>query len=73
MPRKYLPDWLSSIVRERGVHFMCVLRKGYERLRAGADIKLTPEYADVWRHIADECEREGKLVPIRKFIQAFPK
>lgn len=26
MPRKYLPDWLSELIKEYGVHYMCVLK-----------------------------------------------
>jgi len=60
---KYLPTAVSEVVKETGAHFMCVLRKAVER---GIDIRTAS--VDALRPIAEECVREGKLVPIRKYL-----
>jgi len=63
MARKYLPDWLSDVAKRHGAHFMCVLSKG-----AKAGLPLKPEARPEWDKIAEECAREGKVVPIKKFL-----
>lgn len=60
---KYLPPWLSNIVRETGAHFMCILSKAAER-----GVSITPENEAKIRELANECVREGKLVPVKKFL-----
>jgi len=60
---KYIPPAVSEIVKETGAHFMCVIKKAVER---GIDIKTATK--ETLRPIAEECVREGKLVPIRKYL-----
>jgi len=60
---KYIPPAVSEIVKETGAHFMCVIKKAVER---GIDVKTASK--ETLRPIAEECVREGKLVPIRKYL-----
>ena len=56
---KYIPPAVSEVVKETGAHFMCVISKAIEK---GIDLKTAT--AAQLRPIAEECVREGKLVPV---------
>jgi len=56
---KYIPPVVSEVVKETGAHFMCVISKAIER---GIDLKRASK--EEVRKLAEECVREGKLVPV---------
>lgn len=64
---KYLPRAVSEAVKATGAHFMCILSKAVTRGYTRADLE---DPAKV-RPLADECVREGKVVPIRKLLEAL--
>jgi len=60
---------LSELIKEYGVHYICVLKKAFELKEKGVPIVLkekvedmSPEELEMWRRIAEECAREGKYI-----------
>jgi len=61
---KYIPDVVSEVVKETGAHFMCIIRKAIDR---GIDLRTASK--EEIRKLAEECVREGKLVPVLKVLR----
>jgi len=61
---KYIPEVVSEVVKETGAHFMCILAKAAER-----GINVATASKEEIRRLAEECVREGKLVPVLKVLQ----
>ena len=61
---KYIPPVVSEVVKETGAHFMCILAKAADR---GINVRTASK--EEIRRLAEECVREGKVVPVKKLLQ----
>jgi len=77
--RKYLPEWLSDLIKQYGVHHISVMKKALElSFRENRPIvvkrsleDLTLEELEFWKRVVEECAREGKYIPVKKFAEAL--